>query len=190
MSGNSGSISVGPGDCPSVHSFPNKVARVIWGIVWLVLFRPTPRFLDGWRRVLLRCFGAKIGKGSRILGSARIWAPWNLEMGEFACLSEFVDCYCVDKVRIGAHATVSQYAFLCTAGHDIRDPHMRLVTAPITVGTGAWVCAGTYVGMGVAIGDGAVAAAHAVVVKDVEPWSVVGGNPARFIKKRQLVENP
>jgi putative colanic acid biosynthesis acetyltransferase WcaF len=145
--------------------------------------------MDGWRRFLLRCFGAQIGTGARILPSARIWAPWNLAMGEYACLSEFVDCYCVDRIRVGAHATVSQYAFLCTASHDIQDPHMRLIKAPITIGDGAWVCAGAYVGMGITIGEGAVAAARAVVVKDVPPWTVVGGNPARFIKRRELTVN-
>ena len=101
-----------------------------------------------------------------------------------------MDCYNVDRVRIGAHATVSQYSFLCTAGHDIEDPHMKLRTAPITIGDGAWVCAGAYIGMGIHIGEGAVAAARAVVVKDVEVWTVVGGNPAKFIKKRSVHAPP
>lgn len=179
-------IEVSPRHCPSPHGFRSKLGRWAWGLVWVLLFRPTPRNLDGWRRFLLRLFGARIGRGARILGSARIWAPWNLEMGEYACLSEFTDCYCVDRVRIGAHATVSQYAYLCTASHDIHDPHMRLITAPIAIGDGAWVCAGAYVGMGVTLGEGAVAAARAVVVKDVPAWTVVGGNPARMIKQREM----
>ena len=179
-------VRVSPDMCPSVHSFGNKIGRLMWGIVWTLLFRPSPRAMGGWRRLLLRCFGARIGKGARILSSARIWAPWNLEMGDYACLSEFADCYCVAPVSIGAHATVSQYAFLCTASHDIHDPNMGLVTGPIKVGAGAWVCAGAFVGMGVTIGEGAVTAARSVVVKDVAPWAVVGGNPARFIKPRVL----
>lgn len=107
-------------------------------------------------------------------------------MGEHSCLSRHVDCYSVDKISIGAHAVVSQYAYLCTAGHDITHPKMRLTTAPITICDGAWVTAKAYIGPGVTIGDGAVVAACAVVVKDVEPWTVVGGNPAKFIKKREL----
>jgi putative colanic acid biosynthesis acetyltransferase WcaF len=92
----------------------------------------------------------------------------------------------VDRVVIGPHATISQYSYLCTASHNINDPHMRLVTAPIFIGAGTWVCAGAFIGPGVNIGEGAVAAARAVIVKNVEPWTVVGGNPARFIKTRRL----
>lgn len=179
-------VRVNPEACPSRYRLVHKLGRLVWANVWFLLARPTPRCFDGWRRFLLRCFGARIGRGARILGSARIWAPWNLEMGDYACISDYVDCYCVDRIRIGAHATVSQYAFLCTASHDIGDPHMRLVTAPIVIDEQAWVCAGVFVGKGVVVGRGAVAAARAVVVRNVEPWTVVGGNPARFIKKREL----
>lgn len=168
------------------YSAANKVGRVLWHLVWLLFFRPSPRIFFGWRRFLLRCFGARIGAGVHVYPTAKVWAPWNLEMGDHSCLADDVDCYCADRITIGAHAAVSQYAYLCAAGHDICDPHMKLVTAPIRIGAGAWVCAGAYVGPGVCIGDGAVVAARAVVVKDVEPWMVVGGNPAKFIKKREL----
>ncbi len=164
----------------------NKLGRALWGVVWALLFRPSPRPCFAWRRWLLRCFGARIGKGVNVHASCRVWAPWNLEMGDYSCLAFHVDCYCVDRVRIGAHATVSQYSYLCTASHDIRDPHMRLITATIDIGDGAWVCAGAFVGPGVVLGEGAVAAARAVVVKEVAPWTVVGGNPAQVIGIREL----
>ena len=99
-------------------SWRNKLARSVWQIVWLLLCRPTPRVLHCWRRLLLRLFGARIGIDAHPYPSARIWAPWNLDMGEHSCLSEFVDCYNVDRIWIGAHATVSRYSFLCTASHD------------------------------------------------------------------------
>jgi putative colanic acid biosynthesis acetyltransferase WcaF len=90
----------------------NKMARAVWQVVWLTLYRPTPRLFHGWRCMLLRLFGAKLGKQVHPYPSARIWAPWNLEMGDHACLSEGVDCYCVASIRIGAHSTISQYSFL------------------------------------------------------------------------------
>lgn len=168
------------------YSLANKIGRVVWQWVWLLLFRPSPRICFAWRRLLLRLFGARIGKHVHVYPSANIWAPWNLQMDEYSCLAGDVDCYCAGLITIGPHATVSQYSYLCAAGHDISDPHMQLFTAPITIGPGAWVCAGAFVGPGVAIGEGAVVAARAVVVKDVPPWDVVGGNPAKFIKKREL----
>ena len=168
------------------YSLGNKAGRVLWHLVWLLFFRPSPRICFGWRRFWLRCFGARIGAKVHVYPSAKIWAPWNLEMGDHSCLAGDVDCYCAGRVTIGPHATVSQYSYLCAAGHDISDPHMKLFTAPIRIGAGAWICAGAFVGPGVSVGAGAVVAARAVVVKDVEPWMVVGGNPAKFIKKREL----
>jgi putative colanic acid biosynthesis acetyltransferase WcaF len=120
---------------PSRLSLRNKLARICWTLVWALLFRPSPRILYAWRHFLLRCFGAKIGPRCAVYPSCKIWAPWNLEMEEQSALSDAVDCYCVDKVRIGAHATISQYTFLCTASHDISSAHMRLITEPITMNT-------------------------------------------------------
>jgi putative colanic acid biosynthesis acetyltransferase WcaF len=180
------SVRVSPDVCPSTHSWSNKIGRVAWGIVWLFLFRPSPRIFHFWRRGLLRLFGAKVGRGAKVLPSARIWVPWNLTLGEYACISHDVDCYCVAPITIGDHATVSQYSYLCTATHDPDDPHMRLVAAPICVEDQAWVCARAFVGPGVTIHSGAVVGAAAVVVRDVESWTVVGGNPARLIRRRVL----
>ena len=105
---------------------------------------------------------------------------------DYACLAEGVDCYNTVLVRIGRNATVSQRAFLCTAGHDISDPYHHQTDASIVIEDRAWVCAEAFIGQGVTIGEGAVCAARAVVVKDVESWTVVGGNPAKFIRKRVL----
>lgn len=141
-----------------------------------------------WRRWILRRFGARIGKKANIYPTARIWGPWNLEMGDYSCLGPDVDCYCMAPIRIGRNATVSQYAYLCTGTHDISDPHMKLLAFPINVDDCAWVCAGVFIGPGVSLGQGAVAGARSSVFKDVEAWTVVGGNPAKFIKKRVLNE--
>lgn len=168
----------------------NKLARIAWHLVWLFLFRPTPRILHPWRCFLLRLFGAKLGKAVHPYPSARIWAPWNLEMGDHACLSEGVDCYCVDKIRIGAHSTVSQYSFLCTASHDYTQASMPLVTAPIVIGERVWITADVFVGPGVSIGDGAVVTARSSVLGDLPPWQVARGNPAVAYKPRKFNFNP
>lgn len=169
----------------SPHSLGNKIARVLWGAVYLVLFRPSPKICHGWRRMLLRLFGAKIHKTAKVFPSAKVWGPWNLTMDEFSCISFHVDCYSVAPVRIGAHSTVSQYSYLCTASHDIHDPGMRLTTEPITIGAGAWVCADVFVAPGVTIGDGAVVGARSSVFEDVAPWTIAAGNPCRVLKPRE-----
>lgn len=179
-------LKVDVSNVPSPHSLLNRIARALWGIAWLVLYRPTPKILHGWRRLVLRLFGARVGKGAHPHASARIWAPWNLEMGDHSCLGQNVDCYSVARVRIGAHATVSQYSYICTASHDIEHPNMPLITAPITICDGAWIAADAFVGPGVTIGEGAVVGARSSVFRNVEPWTVVAGNPARVIRKRKL----
>ena len=139
-----------------------------------------------WKRALLRAFGAKIADTANVYASAKVYFPTNLVMKEYSCLASDVDCYNVDKVVIGANSTVSQGAYLCTASHDITNPHNPLITAPIVIEDQAWVAADAFVGMGVTIGEGAVVGARAAVFKDVEPWTVVGGNPAKFIKNRVI----
>jgi len=163
----------------------NRMGRALWSICWLLLFRPTPRPLYFWRNLLLRVFGANIASGARVMASVNVWAPWNLRLARRSCLGEHVDCYNAAIVSLGEDATVSQYSLLCTASHDHEQTGMPSVTAPITIGSHAWVCADVYVAPGVTIGDGAVCGARASVFKDVEPWTVVGGNPAKFIKPRQ-----
>lgn len=166
-------------------SLSNKLLRLTWNIVYWILFRPFmgPVFYK-WRIFILRCFGARIDWTAHVYSSAKIWAPWNLEMKPYACLSSDVDCYNVDSIVIGASAVVSQKAYLCTASHDITNPLHPLIAAPIIIKDQAWIAADTFVGMDVTIGEGAVVGARAAVFKDVEPWTVVGGNPAYFIKKR------
>lgn len=166
-------------------SFWNRAGRALWGMVWLLLFRSSPRPLHLWRVMLLRAFGAKIGSGVRVYPSARIYAPWNLRMGEFSILGDYVNCYCVGLVEIGSHAVVSQYSFLCTATHDYERAEFPLVVAPIRIGEKSWIAADAFVGPGVSIGEGAVVGARSSVFKDVGSWQVVGGTPARVLKRRQ-----
>jgi putative colanic acid biosynthesis acetyltransferase WcaF len=165
-------------------SLSNRLARAAWNLVWLFLYRPSPNFCFAWRRALLRLFGAVVKEGAHPYPGCRIWAPWNLTMEKHSCLADDVDCYCVAPIKLGAHVTVSQYAFLCTATHDYEDPEFRLLTKPIEIGDYAWIAARAFVAPGVKIGEGAVVGATASVYHDVPEWTVVGGNPARFIKQR------
>lgn len=167
----------------------HQIIRMLWAVVWGVFARPLPRSVgSSWKRFLLRLFGAKIAPTAVVYSSAKIYYPANLTMAAYSCLASDVDCYNVAHITIGANSTVSQGAYLCTASHDITDPLNPLITAPIVIEDQAWVAAGAFVGMGVTIGQGAVVGARAAVFKPVEPWTVVGGNPAKFIKQRKLIK--
>jgi putative colanic acid biosynthesis acetyltransferase WcaF len=157
--------------------------RVLWAACG-PLFRFSPRLLWGWRCFLLRLFGAKIGRNVHILPSVRIFIPWNLEIGDWSSVGFDALIYNLGPVRIGEKVTVSQRAHLCAGSHDFRDPAMPLTKPPIDIGDEAWICADAFVGPGVRVGQRAVVAARAVVVKDVEAGMIVGGNPAKEIGKR------
>lgn len=135
--------------------------------------------------MLLRTFGAKIGAEVHIYPSVRITIPWNLEIGDQAAVGDHAILYALGTIRIGARATVSQNAHLCAGTHDWRDASMPLVKAPLVIGEDAWVCADAFIGPGVVIGDGAIVGARAVTMKDVQPHSIVGGNPAQQIGTRE-----
>ena len=167
-----------------------KIKRVVWNITAAFLFRPfiTPVFRK-WRIALLRLFGAKVEWDANVYASVKIWAPWMLQMGHRACLGPEVICYNQDWVVLENEAVVSQYSYLCTAGHDVNmmnTADKSLITAPIILKSKSWIGARSFIGMGVEIGEGAVVGATASVYKSVEPWCVVGGNPAKVIKKRTL----
>ena len=170
-------------------AFPlaNRLLRAVWGFVYLIFFRTSPRPFHAWRAFLLRCFGARLGKNCHIYGSARIWAPWNLTCEEQATIGDEAIVYNPAPVSLGSHAIISQQAYLCGATHDYEDPRFQLVASPISIGSYAWVCARATVQAGVSVGEGAVLALGSVATHDLQPWTVYGGIPARKIKVRRNV---
>ena len=167
------------------YSNREYLGRALWALM-TPLYRCSPRLLFGWRRFLLRCFGAKVGRAVHIDPSARIEIPWNLDIGEGAAIGAHAWIYSLGLVRIGPRATISHRAHLCAGTHDYTDPALPLLRTGLSIGAEAWVCSDAFVGPGVTVGDGAVVGAAAVAMRDVPAWSVVAGNPARFVKTREL----
>ena len=174
-----------PKERVAAPSLGNRLGRAAWAVVWLLLFRPTPRPLHFWRRWLVRAFGGKIGPGAHIYPSARIWAPWNLVMGRNAVLADDVECYNVAVVEIRDGGKINQRSYACTASRDLDDPTLPLMIAPIVVEPNGWTGADVFLAPGVTIRTGGVALARAVVTKDVPEWTVVGGHPAKPISQRK-----
>jgi len=164
-----------------------QIKRFCWIIVWSLFATPIPRaLLNRWKLFLLRLFGAKVHPSSVVYSGAKIYAPWNLEIGAHSCIASGVDCYNADKVIIGDHVIISQKASIYTASHDVNAPDFAWFSKPVVIQNQAWVAAECFIMAGVTIGEGAVVGARAAVFKDVEPWTVVGGNPAKFIKNREI----
>ena len=171
-------------------SWRNKLVRMIWIAFSVVFFRPFagPMFRY-YRSFILRLWGAKVGRRCAIAAGAKIWAPWNLTLGDYVAVANGAELYSVAPIVVGNHITISQDAYICAASHDISSKLKPLVYHPITIVDFSWICARAIVLPGVTIGEGAVVAAGAVVTKDVEPWTVVGGNPAKVIKMRELKDD-
>lgn len=158
--------------------------RFLWAAVERTLFRFSPPRAFRWRAALLRLLGATIANNTRINRTCSVVHPWLLEVGEWSSIGPRASVYNLGRITIGRHTSISQDVTLCAGTHDHRQPGLPLVRSPITIGDGAWVAAQAFVGPGVTVGRNAVVAARAVVVKDVPPDVVVGGNPARVIKRR------
>ena len=151
-----------------------------------LLYRWSPRLLYEWRCFLLRRMGASIGERVQVHPRSLIALPWLLTIGDWSAIGDGSIVYNLGPVRLGSHVTVSQRAHLCAGTHDHRRSDMPLIRSAITIGDAAWICAEAFVGPGVTIGEGAVVGARAVVTRDVEPWTIVAGNPARQIGRRTL----
>jgi putative colanic acid biosynthesis acetyltransferase WcaF len=166
----------------------HRLYRAVWSLAWFLLAAWTPAPFHAWRRLTLIAFGARIAPGARIYPSARVWDPSKLVMNAYSCLGPRVDCYSMAKIFLGTYAIVSQDAVLCAGSHDVDDAEFQLVAKPIVIADRAWVAAGAFVGPGVAIGEGAVLGARAVTFKNLSPWGIYVGNPASFLRRRNLGE--
>jgi len=107
---------------------------------------------------------------------------------EESAIGEYVFIYDLGRVSIGARVTISHRAHLCAGTHDHTRSDFPLLRPPIIIGAEAWICADAFVGPGVTIGEGAIVGAGSVVMKDVKPWMIVVGNPARESKPREITQ--
>jgi putative colanic acid biosynthesis acetyltransferase WcaF len=171
------------------YSRREQLLRVLWTFGrWLMILSPHPCY--GWRRLVLRAFGARVGHKARVHSSTIVFMPWNVELGDWSAIGQEAFIYSLGPVRIGHRATVSYRAHVCAGTHDFSDPTLPLLKPAVTIADDAWVGTEAFIGPGVVVGRGAIVAARAVVVKDVEPLTVVGGHPARPIAAHPRLRRP
>ncbi|MDY6927558.1 MAG: putative colanic acid biosynthesis acetyltransferase [Pseudomonadota bacterium] len=165
-------------------SLKNRLYRLIWKTVYLLLIEYTPVFMRGWRVNLYKLFGAKITGRVNIYPKAIIWSPSNLVMKEGSCIANGAIIYNQDLITLGKRALISQGAHICTGTHDYNSINFDLKTKPIEIKDDAWICAEAFICPGVKVGEGAVLGARAFTHQDLDSWCVYTGNPARKIRKR------
>lgn len=170
-------------------SLQNRVQRLLWSIVRLLLYRPSPRPLHAWRAMLLRLFGAQLGPNCHFYPGSKIHSPWNLLCGDQVTAADGVEIYNPAPLKMGSHAILSQGAYLCGATHDFDDPAFPLLAYAMEIGPYAWICARASVGPGVNVAEGAVLGLGSVATRNLEAWKVYAGTPAIYVKDRRRPVN-
>ena len=170
------------------EGFRGRSALVVqlWWLVQASLFKGSPQFAYGFRRWLLRCFGAKVGQGVVIRPSVTITYPWKVSIGDHAWIGDDVVLYSLGEIEIGAHAVVSQSSYLCTGDHDYTQVDFPICSRKITIGPEAWLASDVFVAPGVTIGQGAVIGARSSVFSDMPAGMVCFGYPCRPVKPRAI----
>lgn len=174
---------------PGFRGRPAWVVQ-LWWIVEALLFRPSPQFLYGWRRWLLRSFGATVGRDVILRPTVRTQFPWKVSIGDYAWVGDDVVLYSLGDITIGEHAVVSQNCYLCTGSHDPADPTFPIFSVPIVIGAECWLASDVYVAPGVTIGRGTLVGARSSVFKSLPGGKVCMGSPARVVKDRSSINYP
>ena len=156
----------------------------LWWIIELFLFRLSPQFLYGWRRFLLRLFGAKIGKNFLIRPTAHITYPWKVNIGDYSWVGDDVVLYSLGNIYIGKNVAIAQRSYFCTGLHNYNVFTFDISSEPITICDQVWITTDVFVGPGVTIGEGSVVGSRSSVFNDLPAGMICFGNPAIAIKPR------
>ena len=155
-----------------------------WWFVQATLFRFSPQFMYGWRRFLLRSFGAKIGKNVILRPTVKITYPWKVKIGNYSWIGDEVTLYSLGEIEIGNNTVISQKSYLCTGSHDYTKNDFPIHAKKITIEDECWIATDVYIAPEVNIGKGAVVGSRSSVFKDLEGGKVYMGSPAKYLKNR------
>ncbi len=156
----------------------------IWWLVQGVFFGLSPQFMYGWRRWLLRLFGAKIGKGVLVRSSARITYPWKLSIGDYSWVGDNSVLYNLGQIDIGSNVAIAHHVYLCTGFHDYECPEFTIKASPVIIEDEVWLTNDVFISPGVTIGHGSVVGARSSVLTDLPPMMLCYGNPAKPVRPR------
>ncbi len=164
--------------------------RALWHVVNAVVLQSPLNPSSKLKIMVLRMFGAKIGRGCVLKPSMNIKSPWYLTVGDYCFLGERVWIDSLAPVTLGNNVCISQDVYLCCGNHDWTDPHFGKTVKPIIVEDGVWIATRATVLSGVTLRSHSVIAAGAIMSKDSEPYRIYAGNPAEPVKIREIISKP
>lgn len=157
----------------------------LWWLVQATAFAWSPQFMYGWRRWLLRLFGAQIGSAVLIRPSVQVTYPWKLSIGDWSWIGDDAVLYCLGDISIGDNVVISQRSYICTGSHDYSLPAFNIYSKPIQIESEVWIATDVYVAPGVRIGQGSVVGARSSVFNDLPPMAICYGSPAKPVRLRR-----
>ncbi|MEO5975591.1 MAG: WcaF family extracellular polysaccharide biosynthesis acetyltransferase [Chryseolinea sp.] len=158
----------------------------VWYFVNYYIFNSSFPWPYKLKRLLLRMFGCKVGKGLVIKTNVRIKNPWRLIIGEDCWIGESVWIDNLDDVVIGNNVSISQGAMLLTGNHDYTISSFPYRLGKITIEHGVWIGAQSVVCPGVVCKSHSILTVHSVASKNLDAWTINTGNPAVFIRARKM----
>ena len=164
----------------------NAFVVQLWWLVQSILFSNSPQFMYGFRRFILRLFGAKIGKKVIIRPTAKITYPWKVSIGDFSMIGDDVVLYSLGEIEIGKNVVISQKSYLCAASHDYLKSDFPIFAKKITIEDQCWLATDVFVAPGITIEKGTVVGSRSSVYKNLPSNKVCMGNPAKIIRERKV----
>jgi putative colanic acid biosynthesis acetyltransferase WcaF len=170
-------------------SFSVKLKAKIWALINSSIFLYSPFFARKFRVFLIKMFGGNVDYSCSISRRAKIDYPWNLSMGYQSSISDNSWIYCMDKITIGKKCCISKNVFILTGAHSVNSRNFDLITKPVYIGDGVWVSTRATILPGIKLSNYTVIGANSVVTRDTEEFDILAGNPAKLIKKRNIIVN-
>lgn len=156
----------------------------LWWFVQATLFRGSPQVCYGFRRWLLRMFGAQVGRGSIIRPSVTVTYPWKVKIGAYSHIGDDVVLYSYGDITIGNSVVVSQKSYLCAGTHDFLSEAFELQSFPIVIEDQVWLAADVFVAPGITVGQGTVVGARSSVFSNLPEFMICTGSPAKPVRSR------
>jgi putative colanic acid biosynthesis acetyltransferase WcaF len=171
---------------PSFSHGKSVVVRMLWMLVSRLFFNTWVPYPSTFKAIILKVFGAKVGKGLVIRTHVRIKQPWRLSIGDHVWIGESVWIDNLVQVAIASNVCLSQGAFLLTGNHDYKSTSFDLITGEIHLESGVWIGAKAIVGPGVRCKSHSVLAAGSTTFKELEAYKIFQGNPAEVKRERKI----